>query len=336
MLSQEDLVRYLEVLEIKSYDITNLSLKQVSSAFQKLALLKHPDKVGDESTAAFQQLHEAYEKIRSHLKNNSELNRSTGNNFFDDNFESFNFPYENRGSFTVKIEDALAFTWNECLTVKLGNPTVKTNNKGTETDRFWKLNYRYENDIEITIHLYMNPKNKKGSKILVQAGVQSAICAYVFNELPAIYNKVCAAKLKALPDKSEKPAKALVKCSDCHFTSTLVQMKHHIRNSHGRKFKAQKRSSILTPLPNPSKRVKASLFSVMNSEITLDESMLSVGVKDDATPANLIDEVSERVSCTYCPFEAENKEILGKHKCEVNCVAYKFKYDLVSSYLYNF
>ena len=112
------------------------------------------------------------------------------NNFFEDNFTAFNFPCENQGSFTVKIEDSMAASWNDALTFLLGNPQVKTNGRGTETDRFWKLNYEFKKNIEITVHLYNKPKNKSGSKLLIQGSDQSAICSYVFNELPQIYKKI--------------------------------------------------------------------------------------------------------------------------------------------------
>ena len=160
MLSQEDLNKYCQVLRIDPDQIDDYSLKHISQAFQKLALTLHPDKAGDESTAAFQTLHEAYRQIREHVINTKDVG-STSNTFFDANFESFNFPYENLGSFTVKIEDLLASTWNECFTQVLGSPQVKATKKGTETDRFWKVLYKHGNEIELTIHLYMNPKNKK-------------------------------------------------------------------------------------------------------------------------------------------------------------------------------
>ena len=51
--------------------------------------------------------------------------------------------------------------------------------------------------IEITLHFYNHnkPKDKKQSKMLVQGSVQSAICDFVFGELPNIYKMVCSRKL---------------------------------------------------------------------------------------------------------------------------------------------
>ena len=43
-------------------------------------------------------------------------------------------------------------------------------------DRIWKVSYGTDEKVEITIHLYNNPKNKNGSKLLLQAGNQSLLC----------------------------------------------------------------------------------------------------------------------------------------------------------------
>ena len=139
---------------------------------------------------------------------------------------------------TIKIENNLATVWNECLVLVLGLSEIKTTRTGTESDRFWKVNYQHESMIELTVHLYMNPKNKKGSKILVQGGVQTAICSYVFNELPVIYAKVCEAssKASAIEDKSHyKVTKSLVKCDECNYKSSIVQMRFHLKNAHTKK-----------------------------------------------------------------------------------------------------
>ena len=192
VFSNEEILDCLKQLKIDAIDISQLSLKKISTAFQKLALVLHPDKAGDKSTAAFQQLHQAYEKLRNHMVQSTESDKGTGvDDFFSDNFESFNFPYENQGSFTVKIEDSLATAWNDSITKHLGIPLIKMNSRSTETDRYWKVKYKHgSNNIELTIHLYMNPKNRTGSKLLVQGSVQSVICAYVFNERNLLLNVI--------------------------------------------------------------------------------------------------------------------------------------------------
>ena len=152
--------------------------------------------------------------------------------FFFDNFEKFNFPFENKGSFTVNIEDSLADIWQDCMTRLLGAPKVKINQWGTECDRTWKVEYGFERKTVITIHIYNKPKNKKGSKLLLQASLQSLICSYVFEELPKIYKLVCDAKPMALDDnlkrKSKPSEKPIVKCDQCRFKSNFIQMKMHL------------------------------------------------------------------------------------------------------------
>ena len=96
MLSDADLKNHLNTLEINT-EVNQVNLKEVNSAFQRLALLLHPDKAGEGSTEAFKKLREAYEKLRDHLK----TQHSTFDNdvdecqrFFNDKFEAFNFPFE--------------------------------------------------------------------------------------------------------------------------------------------------------------------------------------------------------------------------------------------------
>ena len=98
---------------------------------------------------------------------------------------------------------------------------------GTECDRSWRVSY---NGIEITMHIYNNPKDKKGIKIMLQGSRQSLLCAYVFEELPKIYKLVCNNKPKKLETKNKKtPGKPSVKCDQCKFKSSLIQMKMHMK-----------------------------------------------------------------------------------------------------------
>ena len=69
------------------------------------------------------------------------------------------------------------------------------NDQGTECDRHWKVNYA---EIVLTLHIYNNPKNKKGSKLMLQGSLQSALCSYVFEELPKVYKLVCLNKPKEM------------------------------------------------------------------------------------------------------------------------------------------
>ena len=85
----EELEKCLVTLELEGNDIQQLSLKQVTAAFQRLALLTHPDKAGDESTEAFKAVRQAYVTIREHLLSSTSNVTEKGKgekNFFDENF----------------------------------------------------------------------------------------------------------------------------------------------------------------------------------------------------------------------------------------------------------
>ena len=156
-------------------DISNVTIRDLNVAFRKLALVLHPDKADEdekeEKTAAFKTLRAAYEKLKTYLEEEPDYpdcNETAEVNdeevFFKDNFDKFNFPYQNMGSFTVTIEDHLADTWQECIATLLGEPKVVINPWGTECDRLWKVNHE---GIVITLHIYNKPKNKKGSKLIL-------------------------------------------------------------------------------------------------------------------------------------------------------------------------
>ena len=234
-------------------DITDVTVKEVNAAFRKLAKVTHPDKSGDDNTAKFQVILEAYKKLNAYFKETESRDDKDvvdiEEKFFRENFELFNFPHANKGSFTVGIEDTLADTWQECMASNLGEPSIIMNEHGTECDRLWKVNYKMT---ELTIHLYNNPKNKKGSKIMIQAGRQSVICSYVFEELPRIYDEVCQKKPKTIKKISrvKTNSKPFVKCDLCKFKSSLLQMKMHIKSVHGSmRTAASKRLQDFTPLP---------------------------------------------------------------------------------------
>ena len=266
VMTNEELRRNLGILDIQvDADIESVTPGDVRAAFQKLALILHPDKAGPESKAAFQTLRKAYEQVRDHFKEKVANGDGTVNlndddqRFFDENF---NFPFENKGSFTVKIEDSLADVWQECISQLLGDPKVKIKPQGTECDRLWKVEYGHERKIDITIHIYIRPKNKKGSKLMLQGSIQSLICSYVFTELPKIYKRVCELKPKQLEEdklkKQKTPGKQMmVKCDQCRFKSNMIQMKMHLKNVHAKKpTRASKRLPVFTPVSKPSKRCK--------------------------------------------------------------------------------
>ena len=132
-------------------------------------------------TAEFQKLRSAYEKLNIYLKekpisaeNPGTVEENVEDDFFRDNFDKFNFPYENMGSFTVRIEEYLADTWQEYIAVMLGQPKVKINDQGTECDRHWKVQYA---GIDITLHIYNKPKIKREASLCYK-GADNQCCVH--------------------------------------------------------------------------------------------------------------------------------------------------------------
>ena len=135
-------------------DIDNLETEQQArTAYHKVALEVHPDKADPENreqvakfTAAFQELGNCYQRVLKHIIDKMQ---SQGKDviepmndeavFTKEDFDKFNFPFENRGSFTVGVEDDLAEVWQDCLEEKYGEPQIVINENGTECDRMWKV-----------------------------------------------------------------------------------------------------------------------------------------------------------------------------------------------------
>ena len=119
-MSNEEVRKLLEVLNIVE-NISNVTVHDVNKAFRKLAKVTHPDKAGDGKTGDFQRLLNAYDKLKDYLKEKNCMNEKEifesdyEERFFRENFERFNFPFQNKGSFTVGIEDNLADVWQEAL-----------------------------------------------------------------------------------------------------------------------------------------------------------------------------------------------------------------------------
>ena len=97
------------LLEIHS-DKSKITIKEINDAFTRVALKVHPDKSCDdkeERTVGLVKLKAAYEK----LKDFGLIDSTPGDPedevdlFLKDNFDKFNFPFENKGNFTIKIED---------------------------------------------------------------------------------------------------------------------------------------------------------------------------------------------------------------------------------------
>ena len=94
-MSKDDLKKNLAILQINivnENDIDSVNASDVNNAFKKLALVLHPDKAGDKTTAAFQDLRSAFEKLRNHFQDTGDGAMANNDSddehrFFDENFE---------------------------------------------------------------------------------------------------------------------------------------------------------------------------------------------------------------------------------------------------------
>ena len=99
----------LHTLGLDGDTLKDLTLRDVIKAYKKIALKVHPDKVEDnekeKATAEFQELEKAYRNLLTYVHNEDKRGSENMNDvekFTNDNFQNFNFPQENCGSFTVQ------------------------------------------------------------------------------------------------------------------------------------------------------------------------------------------------------------------------------------------
>ena len=210
----EQIKKDLKTLGIDEDKLDTLTVKDARIGYHNTARKIHPDKTDQDNpelvekhTTEFKEVGGAYERIIKHIitklqdQKNRDLEPANEEDIFArDNFDKFNFPSENIGSFTVLVEDHLAEVWQECLQEIYGEPRiVKVAATGTESDRIWKITYI--NNMDITLHFYNHnkPKDKKQSKILVQGGNHSLLFEFVFGELPKIYGMVISKQTNVIP-----------------------------------------------------------------------------------------------------------------------------------------
>ena len=308
-----ELNKLLLVLNIER-DIATVTLKDINIAFRKLVKVTHPDKLGDEKTEAMQSLLEAYDKLKYHFKSGELSDVDTiydEEKFFRDNLEMFNFPFANKGSFTVSIEDHLANSWQQCMTKIMDEPKLVINPQGTECERFWKVIYGKEEAIELTIHLYNNPRNKRGSKLMIQGRCQALICSFVFEELPKIYNNVCQAKpaISVEKPKNKRSSKPSGKCDNCNFKSSLIQMKMHMKTVHVPKpTRTSKRLPDFTPQNIlKTKKIKHNTSIEQNSTLALEVTFTG----DDRSQKTNSSSVT--IDCDICNLASSSTDELKSH-----------------------
>ena len=108
-----------KILKIDVVNLCQMTMRDVISAYRKEALKVHPDKVSKDkeseeiAKSAMQTLNKAYENMLRYMNqqteskdklnesNEADIIRDDDETFMKDNFDNFNFPCENDGSFTV-------------------------------------------------------------------------------------------------------------------------------------------------------------------------------------------------------------------------------------------
>ena len=131
----EELMKDLSTLRLDAHNLNSLTVKHARVAYHKAALLVHPDKADPENleqvaefTAAFKELGNSYQRVLKHiidkLQSQSDVSVKPMNDeavFAKEHFDKFNFPFENQGSFTVRVEDNLAEVWQDVLQMFMVN-----------------------------------------------------------------------------------------------------------------------------------------------------------------------------------------------------------------------
>ena len=329
--TNDDIRKDFSTMRMDANNLEDLTVEKAKKAYRKRAAVIHPDKADPadlkqvaEFTAAFQDLGNSYQRILKYiiekLKNQSEETDEPLNEediFAKENFDKFNFPFENTGSFTVLVEDNLADVWQECFECVYGAPQVVIN-KGVEGDRFWKIMFGQSGqNIELTVHFYNHnkPRAKKQSKILIQGANQSLICDYVFCELPKIYTMVtsksapCVLQLRkskrkrlTTPVKKRnikyKPAPKVEgqTCALCEFTSvSRSKVILHMKTKH------TDVGQVVLDVPNVTRNINAKIFVEDMSVCGLSDSEeLLLGNK----------------SCDNCDFIAADEDGRNMHTDE--------------------
>ena len=250
MLS-EQLRRDLDTLglnHLSDDDVNQMAMKDAVKAYRQAALKVHPDKAGSGSTAAFQELTNVYKRLLT--------------------FRNVNFPRENKGSFTVVVEDSQADIWESCLEKLYGVPVLEKSND-TAYGKYWKVVFTVEEQTsELTVHIYNKPKSrKKKSNILVQGGIQHLNCLYVFEELSKIYKQVCKQIPSLIPNERKTRSSCLVSCGLCKKETTVIELKKHMTSVHSNRTPTHKRKL-------PMKSTAQEFFNTpLSREILLDASV---------------------------------------------------------------
>ena len=185
---------------------------------------------------------------------------------------------------------------------------------------------------------------------MLQGSRQSLLCSFVFDELPNIYKSVCKNRPLNIEINVKTIKTPVVKCEQCKFKSSMIQMKMHVKAIHrtNRPKRVTKRMPNFSLVVKPAKKSKHEIPQriniLLNSEGINDESILLVNdtfsgkeatLEEDCTHVDIMDmdasvnsdnktkklnetkdevvQMKALVSCDKCDFDCETQEYLREH-----------------------
>ena len=194
-------------------------------------------------------------------------------------FKDFNFENINKQSISISILTIYASAWEAILENNYGKPIDKSdkgNGKKYTIDSYLRSN-QPSGTLYVTI--WNKPKQPR-STILENCNMKMNI-DFLNEKIPELFEEVLRIKTiddgndvieivekqstKKLETKSgprNPTGKPIVKCEECSFKSSLLQMKMHMRRTHGPKpKKSTKRLSNFTPVVKAAKRAKSTIVN---------------------------------------------------------------------------
>ena len=163
-----------------------VSMKELTSQYKKLCLVYHPDKNdgSEASTENFKLLQKHYLTIGEYLLNNQKVDTLAEAEEIKE-FHQYNYDVKNQKCHVVLIENEMTEAWMNVLNKSYGVPENKKS-----PGFIYKVPFAINNKtFNITLTLYVKPKNDNKSKLHVQS-VQWVNDAFMAQEMQGIYAMV--------------------------------------------------------------------------------------------------------------------------------------------------
>ena len=270
-----------------------ITLQLLTNQYKKLCKSRHPDKnhnPEDNSrfTELFQELGNSFERLKKYLLeiiDIEELDSDSDEAKLYEFYTTHNDVKDNVGSVTILIENNLVPQWDRVLTDFLGQPISRSHNEGIR----WKVPNYQDSGRDISVTMWDKPKDNK-PKILVQSADEyHKLFSTV--ELPIIYNKVIE-----LRNSVQSPVFTKTKSVKNKRNSSMKTPRGYLTHP-------KRHSSVMTPLPRASKRLK------QKSSPESEASFLSSPAAKVPMPIS-----HKSYPCSSCPQIFKEKSHLEKHR----------------------